>query len=144
MKKDVMKMTDEQKIKITDLRNNGVSYAQIAEQTGISKNTIKSFCRRNCIEITERAKDEYTSELICKKCGKELHPIPGKKKPKFCSVECRRKWWNSHPEEVNRKAVYDFICAGCGKSFTAYGNQGRKYCSHSCYIDARFRGGSDE
>ena len=40
-------MTDEQKCIITDLRNKGFSYAQISEQTGISRNTIKSFCRRN-------------------------------------------------------------------------------------------------
>ena len=32
-------------------------------------------------------------------------------------------------------------CARCGKPFTAYGNAGRKYCSHSCYIADRFKGG---
>ena len=138
-----MKMTDKQKITIKDLRNKGVSYAQIAEQTGISRNTIKSFCRRSNIEIIEQIKTKDTSKLSCKQCGEALHPIAGRKKPKFCSVECRRKWWNSHPEEVNRKAIYTFVCAKCGNTFTAYGNQGRKYCSHSCYINARFKGGAD-
>ena len=38
----------------------------------------------------------------------------------------------------NRKAVYHFVCACCGEPFTAYGNENRKYCSHSCYIAGRF------
>lgn len=139
MKRGVIKMTDEQRTSIEDLRNKGVSYAQIAEITGISRNTIKSFCRRSNIEVNEITKD--TSKLYCKQCGKTLHPVPGKKKPKFCSKECRMRWWNSHPDEINRKAIYNFTCAGCGKAFTAYGNQSRKYCSHSCYINARFKDG---
>ena len=39
------------------------------------------------------------------------------------------------------EGVYTFICPECGKEFTAYGNAKRKYCSHVCYIAARFKGG---
>ena len=137
-------MTDEQKCIITDLRNKGFSYAQISEQTSISRNTIKSFCRRNNIKTAEQTETKQNSLLCRKQCGKELHPLLGKKTPKFCSTKCRTKWWNSHQEAVNRKAIYSFTCAGCGKRFTAYGNNGRKYCSHSCYITARFGGRGDE
>ncbi len=59
------------------------------------------------------------------------------------SDKCRTVWWNSHPEAVNRKAVYSFTCAHCGKPFTAYGNAGRKYCSHACYIADRYKGGDE-
>lgn len=48
---------------------------------------------------------------------------------------------NAHPEAVKQKAVYTFTCPECGKEFTAYGNAKRKYCSHDCYIAARFKGG---
>ena len=38
-------MTFQQKETIKQLREEGFSYAKIAEQLGISENTIKSFCR---------------------------------------------------------------------------------------------------
>ena len=47
-------------------------------------------------------------------------------------------WWNSHAEQVKRKALYPFKCAACGKEFTAYGNTHRRYCSHGCYCKDRF------
>lgn len=133
-------MTEEQKYNITYMRNNGLSYTQIAEKTGISRNTIKSFCRRCNIKVIGNVNPKDSSKLNCKLCGKRLQPVKGKKKPKFCSKKCRMKWWNTHPDEVNRKAIYKFICKGCGISFTAYGNSRRKYCSHGCYIISRFGG----
>jgi hypothetical protein len=63
---------------------------------------------------------------------------PAGRRKKFCSDECRVKWWNAHQNQVSRKAVYEFTCAYCGKSFTVYGNNHRKYCSHDCYIKDRF------
>lgn len=146
-------MTEKQKSEIIRMRENGVSFSKISEVTGVSRNTIKSFCRRvdtlaQCTEVTEVVKPVQTAKtedgLNCKQCGKPLQIVPGRKTPKFCCKDCRTKWWNSHPEEVNKKAIYNFTCAGCGKAFTAYGNNGRKYCSHGCYITARFGGGSDE
>lgn len=38
-------------------------------------------------------------------------------------------------------ATMCFVCPSCGREFTAYGNAGRKYCCHPCYIAARFKGG---
>lgn len=37
-----------------------------------------------------------------------------------------------------RKAFYPMVCAECGEKFLSYGNRERKYCSHACYIKARF------
>ena len=31
-------------------------------------------------------------------------------------------------------------CPSCGSTFYAYGNRNRKYCSHECYVEARFGG----
>lgn len=60
--------------------------------------------------------------------------------PDICKtlVIDRQSWWNAHPELVNRKAVYEFTCAYCGKRFSAYGNAHRKYCCHDCYIEGRY------
>lgn len=131
-------MTDEQKEKITALRREGSGYTAIANSLGISKDTVKSFCRRNGLTGTMARK--ITSDK-CRECGKRL-PRPSGTKPRiFCSEECRVKWWHEHPDKINQRAVYSFVCAFCGKNFTAYGNRHRKYCSHECYINARFRGG---
>lgn len=139
-------MTEKQKSEIIRMRENGASFSKISEITGISRNTIKSFCRRKNIKIQSVIEVDVSNinALKCKQCGKMLNPVAGRKKSKFCCSECRMKWWNTHPEAVNRKAVYNFTCAECGKSFTAYGNKSRKYCSHRCYITARFGGSNDE
>ena len=43
-------------------------------------------------------------------------------------------------EYEKRKAMYEYTCPTCGSTFYAYGNRSRKYCSHECYIAARFGG----
>lgn len=138
-------MTDEQKARIFRMRQKGMSYDAVAEALSLSKNTIKSYCRRNGLS-GKRAKtveipEESTS--FCPNCGKPVRQIPRRKHIRFCSSSCRQKWWNSHLYQVNRKAIYEFTCACCGRPFIAYGNAHRKYCSHACYIKARFKGGAD-
>ena len=74
-----------------------------------------------------------------------IQPSTGRPK-KFCSDKCRREWWKAHPEKLHRKdtAIYTMTCARCGKEFTSYGNKNRKYCSHDCYIKARFWEGLED
>lgn len=133
-------MTDEQKKKITALRQEGLGYTAIARQMDISKDTVKSFCRRNGL-AGEMASAAETKVPKCRECGKHLQQEEGMKPRVFCCDECRVKWWHEHPEQIKQRAVYSFICACCGKPFTAYGNSKRKYCSHKCYIRNRFKGG---
>lgn len=138
-------MTDEQKARIFRMRQKGMSYDAVAEALSLSKNTIKSYCRRNGLS-GKRAKTVEIPEAstsFCPNCGKPVRQIPGRKHIRFCSSSCRQKWWNSHLYQVNRKAIYEFTCACCGRPFIAYGNAHRKYCSHACYIKARFKGGAD-
>ena len=136
-------MTNEQKLKIKQLRQSGYGYATIAEALGLTKNQVSAFCRRNALSGTkaETNTKEKLDANCCRGCGKPLMQTPGRKPVKFCSDSCRVRWWNAHPEMVNKKAIYHFTCAYCGKEFTAYGNAHRKYCSHACYIADRFRGG---
>ena len=128
-------MTAEQRIQIGNLRAAGLGYKKIAEQMGISENTVKTYCRRHGLggNVAQQAKNENIDESHCHCCGVVIRQIPRRKKKKFCSDKCRNKWWNSHLNLVNRKAVYSFECPTCKKSFTAYGNANRKYCSHECY-----------
>lgn len=133
-------MTNEQKRRIAELRSTGVSYAKIGEALGIPGDTVKTYCRRNHVIIAQETSSDNTP-AFCRECGAPLMQTEKQKPRVFCSRACREKWWHAHPDKLNKKAVYDFQCAGCGKPFTAYGNRHRKYCSHGCYIAARFKGG---
>jgi endogenous inhibitor of DNA gyrase (YacG/DUF329 family) len=135
-------MTNEQKAMIRKLRQQNNSYVSIAGVLGVSVSAVKGYCQRNGLS-GKRATAVSTPDGLsaCLGCGKPITQRDGIKRIKFCSPGCRQAWWNAHPEKVNRKAVYSFTCACCGKPFTAYGNRGRKYCSHECYITSRFKGG---
>ena len=133
-------MTDHQKTKIAEMRKAGCGYSEISKALSVSRDTVKTFCRRNNITVDSTEEPKETVG-ICPECGKPITQISGRKPKRFCSPECRQKWWNAHPERVVQKAVYEYVCPGCGQSFTAYGNSRRKYCSHECYVETRFKGG---
>ncbi|WP_298030988.1 RNA polymerase subunit sigma-70 [uncultured Dysosmobacter sp.] len=140
-------MTDTQKDRIRQMKADGVGYIKIARELGLSENTVKSFCRREGLNgkaLDGMSPAPGTDIGICPCCGTKVVQNPGRKMKKFCSDKCRNKWWNSHQDRVKRRAHYEFVCAYCKKPFTAYGNAGRKYCSHACYVADRFGGGADE
>jgi endogenous inhibitor of DNA gyrase (YacG/DUF329 family) len=129
-------MTEAQKQQIRLRRAKGDSYAAIARALGISENTVKSYCRRNNIVVAINPEQTIVTD-VCANCGRPLNHTQGAKHRRFCSDKCRMAWWKAHPEAVNRKALYRFICPTCGTEFEAYGNAGRKYCSRSCFGAAR-------
>lgn len=132
-----MTVSDSVRLRVLELRRRGWSYGQIAGETGVSRNTVKSSCRRE--GVTPSGVVEVAGE--CGQCGKVLPVGAGGRR--FCSSTCRLAWWHAHPERLNRKAIYIFTCPTCDSRFESYGNKNRKYCSHPCYIRHRFntRGG---
>jgi hypothetical protein len=122
-------MTKTQKEKIELMRSNGDTCANIAVCLGLSANTVKSYCARNSIGGKTKSSKKKPACAFCKK----IMPVSSQPSRRFCSFECRMAWWNAHPKEVNRKAIYHFTCPVCHKPFTAYGNAHRKYCSRKCY-----------
>ena len=110
-------MTEAQRSSIVKYRKEGLGYKKISKLTGICESTIKTFCHRNGLtgETATMKKASRPTEKACQCCGKPIIQYP-------------------------RKAMYDFVCPTCGKPFSAYGNRNRKYCSHECYIEARFGG----
>lgn len=122
-------MTEGQKEQVLNLRRNGYGYLKIANETGVSVNTVKSFCRRNgCHGNT------------CLACGKTLTQTKGHRKKRFCSDGCRMLWWNSHRDAVKHGHLRIGVCSRCGTQFKYYGKTDRKYCSRECYFKARFGG----
>ncbi len=81
-------MTPDEKSRMTALRKAGRSSAAIAGELGISKNTVKTFCRRNGLTAeAERAPVTETLEQresrLCPHCGKpviQIYPIDGVRK----------------------------------------------------------------
>ena len=133
-------MTDTERSLIQRMRRSGSSAAQISAETGLSENTIKSFCRRNDIRpVSENVLSAVDTTGVCKFCGKLIEQNAKGKKKKFCSDTCRISWWNVHPEQL--KSAEHIVCANCRNTFNSYGRRRRKYCSHGCYVAARYSGG---
>lgn len=134
-------MTGHQKEHITAMRMQGIDYSTIAKSLGLKKETVAAFCRKNGLSGVKATDSRVIPSQTdtCLVCGTVLVQIPGKKKRRFCSDKYRTLWWNSHPDMVNRKAYYSFVCRHCGKPFKAYGNSSRKYCSIPCAIAERIR-----
>ena len=138
-------MTEQQAKQIREKREQGIGYRSIGLVTGLSRDVVRNFCKTRGLAglgsvLTKNIQEQVMLGKACLYCGKAIEqPWTGRPK-KFCSEKCRREWWKGHPEQINRKetALYPMTCSRCGKSFFSYGNKTRKYCSHECYIRARF------
>lgn len=133
-------MTSEQRFVVKQMRLIGQSYSMIAKDMGISENTIKSYCRRNAISSisVKNMNNEKEIHIVCKSCAKPLVQGTKGQPKKFCSERCRRTWWKVNDGQLVKKAWYTLTCNMCGKEFSSYGNQNRKFCEHACYIKKRF------
>ena len=118
-------MKKQERETINAMRLQGKSPAEIAWNLGLSVNTVRSHIRRH---------PELQGGKPCKNCGRQITALPGRKEKRFCSDKCRMAWWNSHREQVQKKAYYTILCAHCGKEFESYGNQNRKFCCRNCYL----------
>ena len=135
-------MTTDEKNRIVNMRRDGRSLTEIADALGLSRNTVKSFCRRNglTVDMPELIITDEPCEKPCQFCGQPVMQSPGRREKKFCSDTCRTKFWNAHIGKIKRDAMQEYRCPACGGIFYAYDNRHRKYCSHECYIEARFGG----
>ncbi len=136
-------MTDEQRKAIEELRGQGYGYATIGNALGLSKGSVKAYCSLHGLAGT-KSKTHAKEKLDvgrCLNCGVPLIRTPKTKRKKFCCKKCCSDWWNAHQGQNGQKAMYHYVCAACGKEFTAYGNPHRKYCSYECYIKGRFKSG---
>lgn len=132
-------MNDTEEKRLISLRKQGLGYKKIAQAIGVSVNTVKTYCRRHAIGKDTIA-DERLKDHRCLECGKKVLQVKGKREKKFCSDECRMKWWNSHRGLVHHRNLHEIECPGCHKLFTVAGKSRRKYCCHECYILDRFGG----
>ena len=106
----------------------GMGYQRIAEALDLSPNTVKSYLQRHPPKM---------DLVLCHHCGQIVPQARGRKPKQYCNVKCRMAYWNNHKDEVKRQAFYTMVCQHCGKEFVSYGNRNRKYCSRTCYANAR-------
>lgn len=125
-----------EKEKIRYLRGEGLGYKAIASRLELSVDSVKGYCRRSGLggEAVQNA------DNVCRQCGEPFTKKPGAEQKKFCSAVCRNTWWNHHaflrePKEKDKR-----VCIFCGCAFYIGRNKDRKYCTHACYIKARFGG----
>lgn len=138
-------MTEFEKQQIQELRLKGTGYKAISVVLGISRDVVRGYCKRNGLDgdakvVSLNIEEKKNNNLICSCCNKELKQSGRGRTRRFCSEECRRKWWVQNQDKRNRKevSVYKYQCPNCGNEFSCYGNKRRKYCSHDCYIKSRF------
>lgn len=114
---------------ILKLKKSGLSYADISKRLNVPIGTVKSIVSRN---------KGRTIVNICKCCGKELIDAPHHKTKKFCSNECKSKWWNKNRQNHKSKSKKECICNCCGTTFYDYEWRNRVYCSVECYKKVRY------
>ncbi len=136
-------MTTDQQPRLQALREGGAAFTEIAEQLGMSVNTVKSYCRRQGIQpkTNDASPAPPTDTDCCAHCGKRLVSRTRHEK-RYCSNACRIAWWNAHREQLSRKGMVRLACTYCGRAFESYPSQQRKYCGHGCFI-AHQHGGGD-
>lgn len=138
-------MTVDEKEKIKELRLEGMGYKAIATLLGLSRDSVRGFCKRNGIEgdscvVALNVEEKIKRNVLCICCEKPIKQRRQGRTRRFCSDGCRRKWWNENQDKRNKNetALYKYNCPYCGSEFSVYGNKNRKYCSHNCYIKDRF------
>ncbi|MCQ2772968.1 MAG: RNA polymerase subunit sigma-70 [Bacilli bacterium] len=123
-------MTENEKQRILELRNSGLGYKAISNETGIAIGSVKSFLRRRNEEATRTV-------LLCKCCGLPLIQTKGHRQKKFCSNKCRMKWWKENKNLLKEDKMAIAICPTCGKEIKYYPSKNRKYCCWNCYIKSK-------
>lgn len=135
----MIKAKQEIRKKAHQLRQAGYSFGQIAQELNIPRSTVKSWCYRTAEDIP---KDDYIlPENRCPQCGGNLPPSKFRAR-RFCSDACRARYWSTHSEQIDRRSAVKAVCPVCHKTFQDYAQRHRKYCSHACYIAARYHGGT--
>lgn len=116
---------------IKKMREDGASFAEIANFFSLSPNTVKSICYRS---NTQTLSAPMQKSGLCRNCGRLLSPSANAGKKIFCCNQCRYDWWN----RLRSRQPYRLTCYYCGKEFISFGNRKKKFCGRECYRLSRY------
>lgn len=138
-------MTDDQKLQIRTLRKQGMGYQAIGKLIGLTRDSVRSYCKNHGLQgipvvMDLNIKERIKSGEACTYCFGPMPKQTTGRPRRFCCEACRRSYWKKHREEGNRSedAIYTMECAYCHETFISYGNKSRKYCCHEHYILDRY------
>lgn len=117
-----MKNTQQKEL-ILALRDQGMSYKEIATKLGVLETYPRTICSR-----AKRAQIPSHPKGTCRYCGATLIHTEGYKPKQFCSDVCRYKFHNC--EKLFKR--YICTCERCGVEFVSKGFPGRRFCSRDC------------
>ena len=115
-------------------RNEGLSYANIAEKLGVTAEYARNIYSRD--RRRKNTDKMCHTDNFCMNCGKQLVHTDGKKKKIFCDNKCRNEYHNRQHAHI----PYLCICEYCGIEFVVYGNPKKRFCSRECQTLAGRRG----
>ena len=152
---------DPRREQVRALRMRGIECPDIARQTGIPEGEVIVYCLQlgfpvsgPCSSLRLSPEDEAWLRYRrgepqgrkCPVCGGILHQPARGRKRKFCSAECRGKYWNGKWREKAVLHGREAVCENCGTIFYAINEEKarRRYCSRERYFDARYGRKGDE
>lgn len=138
-------MTEEQKLQIRKLRQQGLGYQAIGKMVNLTRDSVRSYCKNHGLQGVRLAVEMNTKERIkngeaCAYCAGPIKKAKTGRPARFCCEACRRSYWKAHRDEGKKseKATYTMECKCCHKIFESYGNKTRKYCCHAHYVLDRY------
>lgn len=85
-------MTLEKRERVKEMRLAGLGYKKIAQEIGVSRSTVKTYCFRHGLA----GKGEELAKAagnLCRNCGTPVVQTPKRKKKLYCSDQCRYAYW---------------------------------------------------
>ena len=92
-------MTKQQKATVELLRKEGMTYREIGEKIGVSTAVVKMYFYRQ--------QHQLVKPPLCDQCHKPFNATVFRKNRRFCSPECKAKWWSLHTAAERAKAAKD-------------------------------------
>ena len=139
-------MTDQQALQIRTLRQQGLGYHAIAGMIGLSRDSVRGYCKNHGLDgiqlnVKMNTKERIKNGEACAYCAGPIKKKDTGRPRRFCSEICRRSYWRVHRKEEGIKHadhIYTMECAYCHETFESYANKSRKYCCHGHYILDRY------
>ena len=92
-------MTKQQKATVELFRKEGMTYREIGEKIGVSTAVVKMYFYRQ--------QHQLVKPPLCDQCHKPINATVFRKNRRFCSPECKAKWWSLHTAAERARAAND-------------------------------------